>query len=240
MRRLIEGAEDIGLQLAPGQLAAFRLYCEELIAWNQKLNLTTVTDPEQVETRHFLDSLSVLQAEEARQALNLPEARAIDIGSGAGFPGIPLALIYPMAYLTLLEATGKKVAFLEHIAQQLGLRRVTAVHGRAEEVGHDAAHREQYDLALARAVAELPAVVEYALPFCRSGGCLVAHRGRTGGADAQAAERAIHLLGGTLQRVVPLQVRGLPEGPTLVVIRKTAPTPDGYPRRAGIPVKRPL
>jgi 16S rRNA (guanine527-N7)-methyltransferase len=240
MQRLIEGAQAWGLTLTPEQQVAFQLYCEELVAWNRRFNLTAITDYEQVEILHFLDSLSVLQAEEAREVLGRPGARAIDIGSGAGFPGIPLKLIFPLVHLTLLEATGKKVAFLEHVAQRLGLQTVRAVHGRAEELGHDAAHREQYDLALARAVAELPAVVEYALPFCQIGGWVVAQRGETGIADAQAAQRAIALLGGELQRVVPVQLPGLREGRTLVVIHKTGPTPAGYPRRPGVPAKRPL
>ncbi len=240
MQRLILGAEALGLRLTPGQVEAFGVYLEDLVNWNQKFNLTAITDPEQIEIRHFLDSLSVLQAEETHQVLSSPGARAIDIGSGAGFPGIPLAIVYPQAQMTLLEATGKKVAFLEQIAQRLSLEGVTAIHGRAEDVGHDPAHREQYGLALARAVAELPVVVEYALPFCRGGGYLVAQRGSDGRAEAQATQRAIALLGGALQRVVPVRVPGLPEGPTLVVIQKAGPTPGGYPRRAGMPSKRPL
>jgi len=240
MQRLIEGARAWGLQLTPDQQAAFQLYLQELVAWNHKFNLTAITDPEQVESLHFLDSLSVLQAEEARDVLSRPGTRVIDIGTGAGFPGIPLKLACPSIRLTLLEATGKKVAFLEHLGQSLGLQGVTAAHGRAEELGHDPAHREQYDLALARAVAELPTLVEYALPFCRIGGWMVAQRGEGGFADAQAAQRAIALLGGTLQRVVPVQLPGLREGRTLVVIHKAAPTPAGYPRRPGVPGKRPL
>lgn len=240
MQRLILGAEALGLRLTPGQVEAFQVYLDDLISWNQKFNLTAITDATLVELRHFLDSLSVLQAEEALQALRVPGAGAIDIGSGAGFPGIPLAIVYPQAQITLLEATGKKVTFLEHVAQRLCLEGVTAIHGRAEDLAHDPAYREQYDLALARAVAELPVVVEYALPFCRGGGYLVAQRGSDGSAEAQAAQRAIALLGGEMRRVVPVRVPGLPEGPTLVVIRKAGPTPVGYPRRAGMPSKKPL
>jgi len=240
MQRLILGAEALGLRLAPGQVEAFQVYLEGLINWNQKFNLTAITGREQIEIRHFLDSLSVLQAEETHQVLSSPGARAIDIGSGAGFPGIPLAIVYPQAQITLLDATGKKVTFLKHIAQRLCLEGVTAIHGRAEDLAHDPAYREQYDLALARAVAELPVVVEYALPFCRGGGYLVAQRGSDGSAEAQAAQRAIALLGGEMRRIVPVRVPGLPEGPTLVVIRKAGPTPVGYPRRAGMPSKKPL
>jgi 16S rRNA (guanine527-N7)-methyltransferase len=240
MQRLIEGAAAVGLRLTPDQQAAFQLYYEELVAWNQKFNLTAITDYEQVQIRHFVDSLSCLLAEEARLALSWPNARVIDVGAGAGFPGIPLKLVCPGISLTLLEATGKKVTFLEHTVARLGLRRVSAVKARAEELAHDPAHREQYDLALARAVAELPVVVEYTLPFCKIGGWVIAQKGEAGAAEAWRTDRAIALLGGALRRVVPVEMPGLPEDRSLVVIKKVSPTPAAYPRRPGIPGKRPL
>jgi 16S rRNA (guanine527-N7)-methyltransferase len=240
MQRLIEGAAAVGLRLTPDQQAAFQLYYEELVAWNQKFNLTAITDYEQVQIRHFVDSLSCLLAEEARLALSWPNARVIDVGAGAGFPGIPLKLVCPGISLTLLEATGKKVTFLEHTVARLGLRRVSAVKARAEELAHDPAHREQYDLALARAVAELPVVVEYTLPFCKIGGWVIAQKGEAGAAEAWRTDRAIALLGGELRRVVPVEMPGLPEDRSLVVIKKVSPTPAAYPRRPGIPGKRPL
>jgi 16S rRNA (guanine527-N7)-methyltransferase len=240
MQRLIEGAKALGLRLTAQQQAAFQVYYEELVAWNQKFNLTAITEFEQVQIRHFLDSLSCLLADETRLALNRPDARMIDVGAGAGFPGIPLKLVCPTARLTLLEATGKKVTFLEHIIQRLVLRRVTAIHARAEELAHDPAHREQYDLALARAVAELPVVVEYTLPFCRVGGWVVTQRGEAGAGDAWSAEPAIKLLGGELRRVLHVELPGLPEDRSLVVVEKVSPTPANYPRRPGMPSKRPL
>jgi 16S rRNA (guanine527-N7)-methyltransferase len=240
MERLAEGAKALGLRLSDKQLAAFQLYYEELVAWNQKFNLTAITEYEQVQVRHFLDSLSCLLAEEVRRALARPDARAIDVGSGAGFPGIPLKLVCPGLQLTLLEATGKKVTFLEHIVARLGLQRVTAVHARAEELGHDPAQREAYDLALARAVADLPALVEYALPFCKPGGWFVAQKGETGAAEAWKAGKALELLGGELRRVLHIELSGLPEDRSLVVVAKVSPTPAAYPRRPGIPTKRPL
>ncbi|MCL7451934.1 MAG: 16S rRNA (guanine(527)-N(7))-methyltransferase RsmG, partial [Anaerolineae bacterium] len=165
MQRLIDGAKALGLGLTDKQITAFQTYYDELVAWNQKFNLTAITEYEQVQIRHFADSLSVLLAEEARLALSRPHARVIDVGSGAGFPGIPLKLVYPSARLTLLEATGKKVTFLEHLVERLGLVRVTAIKARAEELGHDPRHRAGYDLALARAVADMAVVAEYTLPF---------------------------------------------------------------------------
>jgi len=240
MQRLIEGAQALGLHLSSSQEAAFQLYYEELVAWNERFNLTAITDYEQVQIRHFLDSLSCLQAEEARLALSQPDARAIDVGTGAGFPGIPLKLVCPGVRMTLLEATGKKVTFLQHIIERLELRRVVAIKARAEELAHDPAHRERYDLALIRAVASLPVAVEYALPFCRMGGWLIAQKGEAGAAEAWTASKAIDLLGGTLRRVEHLELPGLPEDRSLIVIEKVSPTPTLYPRRPGTPNKRPL
>ncbi len=240
MDRLIAGARTMGLRLTEKQVAAFQLYYEELVAWNQRFNLTAITDYEQVQIRHFLDSLSVLLAEPLRLTLGRAEPRVIDVGTGAGFPGIPLKLVNPRLQLTLLEATGKKVGFLQHMIELLGLQQVTALHGRAEELGHESGHRESYDLALARAVAEMATVAEYTLPFCKVGGWVVAQKGEAGGAEAWAANRAIQLLGGELSRVLPVELPGLPEDRSLVILQKVAPSAPAYPRRAGIPAKRPL
>jgi 16S rRNA (guanine527-N7)-methyltransferase len=240
MQRLIDGANALGLGLTAEQQAAFQLYYEELVAWNQQFNLTAITDYEQVQIRHFLDSLSCLLAEETRQAMGRPDARMIDVGTGAGFPGIPLKLVCPATRLTLLEATGKKVTFLEHVVDRLRLRRVGIIKARAEDLAHDPAHRQQYDLALARAVAELPIVVEYTLPFCKIGGRVIAQKGEAGAAEAWSAGRSIAILGGELARVMPVELAGLPEDRSLVVIEKVSPTPVNYPRRPGIPSKRPL
>lgn len=240
MQRLIEGTRALGLRLTAAQQASFQLYYEELVAWNQKFNLTAITEYEQVQIRHFVDSLSCLLARETRLALARPEARMIDVGSGAGFPGLPLKLVCPGARLTLLEATGKKVTFLEHLVERLDLQTVTAIQARAEELAHHPAHRELYDLAVIRAVAELPVVAEYTLPFCQLGGWVIAQKGEAGAAEAWSAEQAITVLGGALRRVVPVELPGLPEDRSLVVIEKVSPTPATYPRRPGIPAKRPI
>ena len=240
MQRLLDGASALGLRLTQEQQASFALYYEELVAWNQKFNLTAITEYEQVQIRHFLDSLSVLLAQEARQALSRQEACMIDVGSGAGFPGIPLKLVCANARLTLLEATGKKVTFLESLIRQLGVQSALAIKARAEELGHDPEHRERYDLSLARAVADLPVVAEYTLPFCKVGGWVIAQKGEAGAAEAWSAEGAIRLLGGELRRIVHVELPGLPEDRSLVVVEKVSPTPEIYPRRPGIPSRRPL
>jgi 16S rRNA (guanine527-N7)-methyltransferase len=238
VKLLSESARLMGLKLNEEHLRAFEIYYRELVAWNEKFNLTAITDYDQVQVKHFLDSLTCLLA--IRSPRSEVRGRAIDVGAGAGFPGLPLKIVCPGLQLTLLEATGKKVGFLEHVVSCLGLAGVEVIKGRAEELGRDAAHRERYDLALARAVAELPVLVEYALPFCKLGGLFVAQKGAEGDAEAKAAERAIATLGGSLRRIVHLELPHLAESRSLVVIEKIAPTPDKYPRRSGIPSKRPI
>jgi 16S rRNA (guanine527-N7)-methyltransferase len=162
----------------------------------------------------------------------------IDIGSGAGFPGVPLKIVFPQVHMALVEATGKKVAFLDHVIALLNLRDLTAIHARAEELAHNPDHRENYDVAVARAVAEMPTLLEYALPFVRVGGIFVAQKGKVEEEVASAAH-ALEALGGRLREVTPVKLPGL-EPRHLVVVEKIAPTPPRYPRRAGVPEKKPL
>jgi 16S rRNA (guanine527-N7)-methyltransferase len=240
MDHLVEGSAALGLTLSAAQLNAFDLYYEELMAWNEKFNLTSVTGYEEVQTRHFVDSLSVLQVEAVRHALQMPVTRAIDVGSGAGFPGIPLKIACPAFELTLLEATGKKVSFLAHVVERLRLAGARAVKARAEDLGRDPAHRAQYDVALARAVAGMAVLAEYTLPFLSQGGWLVALKGEDAAAEAQAAGPALESLGGVVREVVPAGLPGLPVEHALVAVQKVASTPEKYPRRPGMPAKRPL
>ena len=238
MDLLITGASELGITLTPRHLAAFETCYQELLAWNQKFNLTAITDREGVLVRHFLDSLSCLKA--------LPHAdlacggRVIDVGTGAGFPGLPLKIVYPEMRLTLLEATGKKVGFLQYMAGALGLQRVQAIHGRAEDLGQDEAHREVYDWVIARAVAEMPTLVEYLLPLAKVGGAVLAQKGEGAAAEVHQADCAIKTLGGRVRQLVPVELRGLAETRYLVVIDKVAATPQKYPRRPGVPKKSPL
>ena len=245
MKRLIEGGRHIGLTLSPLQIAAFQCYSDQLLEWNRRINLTAVIDPEQVEIRHFLDSLSCLSAlcsvsSEPLAAWLSRSLQALDIGSGAGFPGVPLKIVWPSLRLALLESRQKKVRFLEHIVADLGLSSVCALSGRAETLAHNLKHREAYDLVFGRAVAELPVLLEYALPFCRRGGLVLAQKGEAAAAEAIASERALAVLGGTLRRIVPVEIPGLAETRRIMVVEKIAQTPDRYPRRPGMPGKRPL
>jgi len=237
MKTLLRGGKQLRFSFRPGQLDAFRAYLEELEAARPRLRLTALTDPEAVQRRHFLEPLALLLALERLGALG---ADVIDIGSGAGFPGVPIKIVRPELRLTLLEANGKRAAFLERLVQQLGLEHVTVVNRRAEEAAHDSDHREAYDLALARAVAPLPVLVELALPFLRVGGALAAPKGSGARREIAEAASALAACGGAVEYVGALEVPETKTPPTLVVIRKTSLTPARFPRRPGIPAKHPL
>jgi 16S rRNA (guanine527-N7)-methyltransferase len=227
--------ELLGLELGPEVLRAFSFYADELLTWNEKINLTAITAPEAIEMRHFLDSLSVLLS----VSLGAGQ-RVIDVGTGAGFPGVPLRLVCPYIELTLLEATAKKTLFLDHIVTQLKLSNIRILNARAEEAGQEVADRETYDVALARAVAPMPVLVEYLLPLCKIGGRCVALKGESAVSETQQAENALRILGGHLEKVIPVELPQVAETHYLVVIQKIAATPPQYPRRPGIPTKRPL
>ena len=228
--------ELLGLELTPEQQQAFGRYAQELLIWNEsRVNLTAITDPLAVEMRHFLDSLSVL-----RVVSMPPRAKVIDVGAGAGFPGLPLRIVCPSMQLSLLEATGKKVVFLEHIVKTLNLNNVKIINARAEEAGQNPAYREQFDLVLARAVAHMPILAEYLLPLCRVGGHCVAMKGESAAAEIGIAENALRLLGGRLVQLTPIELPHVSETHYLVVIEKVAATPHHYPRRPGVPTKKPL
>jgi 16S rRNA (guanine527-N7)-methyltransferase len=235
---LLRGTERLGLALTQRQQEQFEQYYQILARWNQRVNLTSVDDYEGVQLVHFLDSLTVLLA---LSPFWLSSQRsAIDIGAGAGFPGLPLKIVCPGMRLALVESVTKKTAFLHEAVALLELEEVQGITARAEELGHQPQYREAFDVALARAVAELPVAVELALPFCRVGGLFIAQKKGEFQQELDAAQGAIHLLGGNLREVVPVSLPGLLSERALVVIQKVSPTPSRYPRRPGIPSKRPL
>jgi len=245
MQRLVSGTAQMGLPLLPAQVAAFEAYTDELLAWNERFNLTAVTEREQVEVRHYLDSLSLVPALSAFDGISQASLlgrnlRAVDVGAGAGLPGLALRIVWPRLRLSLIEATGKKVRFMEHVVDHLGLADVQLIQGRAEELALHEPHRAGYDLVLARAVAALPTLVEYLLPLARRGGRVVAYKGTAAHEEALAAEYGIRLLGGQLSKLIPVEVPGLAETRVLVVIDKVSQTPEGYPRGRGLPRKHPL
>lgn len=231
--RLAATAAEWGLALDQQQLDQFASYADELRRWNERVNLTAITDEAGIVVRHFLDSL--------RCALSWGASprSLVDVGAGAGFPGLPLKILCPELRITLVESVEKKAAFLRHIVAVLGLSEVAVVATRAEALGRDPAQREQYDLAVARAVAELRVLAEYCLPLCRVGGRFLAPKGAQIERETQAAAQAIRLLGGRLIAVEPVELPGV-ELRTLVVVEKVRPTPPQYPRAVGVPAKRPL
>jgi len=237
---LVASAAILGVALDAAQQELFTRYRAEMLAWNEHTNLTAITDPAAVLTRHFLDSLTLAVALTPQQ--RAAPMRLVDVGAGAGLPGLALAIAYPHWRVTLLDSVGKKTAFLSHACRALGLDgRVTVLTGRAENIAHDQAHRAHYDIATARAVAGLATLAEYLLPFCRVGGAMVALKKGGLAAEVAAAAAAVAMLGGTPLTILPVPLLAdLGGDRALLVARKTHATPAAYPRRAGLPAKEPF
>ncbi len=230
---LCEKASGFGVELSSEQVHKFDKYGDLLLSWNEKMNLTAIRDPEGVVIRHFIDSLSLLSV--------MPlsgEEKVIDVGTGAGFPGIPLLIARPTIQLTLLDSLNKRLVFLQAVLDELALSAKT-IHARAEEGGRQKELRENFDLATARAVAALPVLCEYCLPFVKQGGYFVAMKGPDGGEEAKAAQHALLCLQGKLRRQVDFT---LPDDSrrTLLVVEKTGHTPATYPRAGAKMAKNPL
>ena len=238
MEKLKVGAEKLGLELTPRQLEQFQTYYQDLVDWNRRMNLTRITDYKEVQIKHFLDSLTVVRALEP--SVDGKGLRLIDVGTGAGIPGIPLKILLPGISLTLLDATAKKATFLQHIRQKLGLDEVEIIVGRAEDMAREALYREKFGLVLSRAVASLPTLVELTLPFCAVGGRFIAQKKGVIDREISQSARAIELLGGKLREVKRVALEEFAGERWLVIIDKTSPTPHQYPRRPGVPAKRPL
>ena len=236
MQTLVTGAATLSIALSPHQVAQFELYRRELLAWNERVNLTAITDPEEVLVKHFLDSLTV----ELALGPEMAGAKTIDVGSGAGFPGIPLKIAHPELSLTLLEATSKKAAFLKHVLESLMLLDVEVVTMRAEEAARLPEHREAYALVLARAVAPMAVLAEITLPLCKIGGIVVAPKKGPIADEIAQAEGPVSALGGRFWDILDVEAPGLDDGRHLVVLEKIMPTPQRYPRRPGMPQKQPL
>lgn len=239
MEKLIEGARQLGIELNARQIGQFELYYQKLVQWNKKVNLTAITDYQEAQVKHFLDSITVTSAL-TREEVNQASFNIIDIGTGAGFPGIPLKILLTKPRLVLVDSTAKKVAFLRCITQELELDRVETVCGRAEEIAHLPLYRQQFDLVVSRAVASLPALVELALPFCRIGGKFVAQKKGEVEQEINEAGKAIETLGGRLDQAKRIELEELSDERYLVIIDKIYPTPEKYPRRPGIPMRRPI
>lgn len=207
---------------------------QELLDWNTRVNLTAITDPAEVLLKHFLDSLSLLEVYRAERA------RVLDIGAGAGFPGLPLKIARPQWEVVLLEATGKKVNFQRHIIETLGLHNIEAIHGRAEELAHRPAYRASFDLVTARAVAALPALLEYAAPFCRPGGQILLPKKGELTAELEQGKRVARALGVAFKADLPVTLPGLNDGRRILLWEQVKPCQAQYPRSGAAMAKKPL
>ena len=239
MKELIEGAHQLGIDLNARRVKQFELYYQKLIEWNEKINLTTIVGYQEAQVKHFLDSISVISAL-TKEEMNRADFSIIDIGTGAGFPGLPLKILLAEPRLVLVDSTAKKVAFLRCVTRELGLDNVEIVCGRAEEIAHLPLYRQRFDLALSRAVASLPVLAELALPFCRIGGKFVAQKKGEVEQEMKKADKAIETLGGKLGQVKRIELEQLSDERYLVIIDKIYPTPEKYPRRPGVPERRPI
>ena len=232
---LRRAAEEYGLALSAEQVGQFTVYYNMLVEWNEKINLTAITAPEEAAVKHMIDSLTAFEPGRFRSGMTV-----IDVGTGAGFPGLPLKLFCPGLRLTLLDSLNKRVKFLQAVTAELGLKEVVCLHARAEEAARQKALRERFDIAVSRAVAQLPVLLEYTLPFVKKGGFFAALKGLRYQEEAAAAERAVKLLGGGRVEIVPRKLPRLEDKRAVIYVEKAAPTPKAYPRKAGTPEKNPL
>lgn len=232
-------AGDLNAALTDAQCALLARYAQLLVEWNRRLNLTAIEDDAGVLTRHLADSLTVLPALD-RALAGCVAPRMIDVGTGGGLPGIPVKIARPHLQIDLMDSTGKKIQFCATAIDALGLTGARAIHGRAEEMAHRPEYREQYDVVIARAVAPLPTLVEYMLPFARVAGWCIAMKAAEAQAEAERAQKGIAMLGGGPATIEPVALPGVPDRRALIVIHKIRPTPDRYPRPSGAPRRAPL
>ena len=234
---LNEGMQELGVPMTSSQEEAFQTYYNELCSWNERINLTSIIDYFEVQVKHFLDSLTLLLAFDAKE---IEDAKVIDVGTGAGFPGLPLKIMFPSLDISLIDSVGKKTGFLNHLLSRLNLSGVKVFTDRAEQLAHDPNMRERFDFVLARAVARMPVLLEYTLPFCAVGGKVVAWK--HGGIEEELSEsvNASRLLGGSEHTVCDVNLTSLQDNRILVIVEKTSLSPVRYPRRAGLAKKSPI
>ena len=242
-----EGLKELSVSLTGEQEEQFLSFYELLVEWNSFMNLTAITEFDEVMKKHFVDSLTLVKAvpallDPASASIgNLPgKLSLIDVGTGAGFPGIPLKIAFPELEVTLLDSLQKRVGFLNEVISRLSLTGITAVHGRAEDFARPGRLRESFDICVSRAVANLSTLSEYCIPFVKKGGCFVSYKGSDVEEEAASAREAVRILGGEEPRVFSFFLPGSDMGRNLYLIRKKAPTPGRYPRKAGLPAKEPI
>ena len=235
MDTFIRGVEEVDFKISDEELGKFKRYKELLQEWNEKIDITTIIEDEEVDIKHFLDSLTVLDSDVVKEGM-----KVIDIGTGGGFPGLPLKIVRDDLDILLLDSLNKRINFLKEVIKELGLKNIDALHGRAEELSRKPEYREQYDLAVSRAVAYLDTLVEYTLPFVKPGGYFVSMKGPDVQEEVDQAKNAIDTLGGRLVEVKEVKIPQSDIVHSLVVIEKIRPTGKKYPRGGGKPRKKPL
>lgn len=230
---LTEGAREFGVELENSQVNAFMKYMDMLKEWNKRINLTAIEEDEEIVVKHFLDSMSIIPYIESN------DTRLIDIGTGAGFPGIPVKICRGNVKVTLLDSLEKRINFLKEVISSLGLQGIDAVHGRAEDFGQNPQYREKFDYAVARAVASLPVLLEYCLPFVKTGGLFIAMKG-SNIEEVDLSSKALEILGGEIENIYTLVIPSSDIKRNIITVRKLRQTPTKYPRKAGKPSKVPL
>lgn len=230
-----EGCRSLGLTLSDEQEAQFRTVLTELIEWNQKINLTTIIEPKDIVVKHFLDSLTLTTVADFSKG-----GRLIDVGTGGGFPGIPLKIVFPELNVVLLDSVGKRLGYLDHLIHILGFTKITTLHARSEDAGRLPAYRDKFNFVTARAVARMSTLSELCIPLCKVGGLFLAMKGPDISKEITAAKSAVVQLGGTLRKVETLELPYEAGSRTITVIEKVKPTPATFPRKAGIPSRQPL
>ena len=235
---LIEGSKIMGINLNNNHIESFSRYLRVLSKWNKRINLTSLEDSQEIIIKHFLDSLSCFKV--IKIHANIDKISVIDVGTGAGFPSIPIKIVYPTLNLFLLETKRKKANFLAELVKELELKKVEIFKERAETLGKSSDYREKYDIAISRAVASLNILCEYCLPLVKIGGLFLAQKGRSYKEELESGLKTVKLLGGELIKLENVRIPFLNQERHILVIKKIKNTPLKYPRKAGIPQKRPL
>lgn len=235
MEQLKKKSEMLDISLSEEQLQQFLTYYEMLVEKNKVMNLTAITEKEEVIDKHFIDSISLNKAMDVTKPLKI-----LDLGTGAGFPGIPLKIAYPNLELTLLDSLNKRIKFLDEVIEALSLEGIVTIHGRAEDYAKQASYREQFDICVSRAVANLATLSEYCLPYVKEGGCFISYKSGSVEEELEQSKKAIFELGGKVKEVIAFTLPETDIERTFVVIEKVRKTPKKYPRKAGLPSKEPI